>query len=84
MSPKYDAAFADGLALYVRTYSRMRAADDQMMTVEEIIGGLVSVIVTAIGQIEDGQYRARLVEATHRSLADCIARRGVPTSEAIN
>lgn len=84
MTKRYDHAFADGLSLYTRTYSRMRAADGDTMSIEEIIGGLVSVIATAIEQVESVEYRRRLVEATHRALDERMAMPFVPTSSAIN
>ena len=81
---KYDSAFSDGLTLYVRTYSRMRADAAETMSIEEIIGGLVSVIATAIEQCPPGDYRRRLVAATHAALDERMAMPFTPTSEAIN
>lgn len=84
MTTKYDSAFSEGLTLYVRTYSRMRANAADTMSIEEIIIGLVSVIGTAIEQTPDGPYRLRLVAATHAALDERMAMPFTPTSEAIN
>lgn len=84
MSREPDAAFSDGLALYVRTYSRLRADASDVMSIEEIIGGLVSVIATAIEQVESREYRWRLVAATHKAFDERMLSTGAPASETVN
>lgn len=78
-----DTGYCDGLALYVRLYSRGRADAGAPMSMEEIIGGLVGVIATAIEQAPSASYRAKLIEATHRALNDRMIAAHV-TSETIN
>lgn len=84
MTAKYDPAFASGLTLYVKTYSQMRAAEDNTMSLEEIIGGLVSVISRAIEQVPPGDYRRRVIKATHDALDERMAEICIPTSEAVH
>lgn len=84
MTAKYDPAFANGLTLYVKTYSQMRAAEQATMSIEEIIGGLVSVIARAIEQVPPGDYRRRVIQATHNALDERMAEMCIPTSESLH
>ena len=79
-----DAAFIDGLTLYVRTYSLMRANGGDPMTIEEVIGGLVSVIGAAIEKGDGAAYRSHLIERTHEALNRRMMREAKPASGAVN
>jgi hypothetical protein len=79
----HDPNYATGLALYVRLYSAGRAEAGDSMTMEEVIGGLISVVASAIAQAPSAAHRAELIEATHRALDNRMISEPA-ASEAIN
>lgn len=60
--------FVDALALFVSVYTKERAKTDKM-TMEEVLGGLISVIAYAVEQCEPHQ-RGVVLEAVHKALDD--------------
>jgi hypothetical protein len=78
-----DPSFAAGLALFVRLYSAGRTDAGDSMTMEEVIGGLISVIASAIEQAPSAAHRAELIAATHRALDNRMIS-APAASEAIN
>lgn len=79
-TPGGDDPFASGIALYVQTYCRRQAANGTTLHVEQIIGALLSVVAFCIEHVPPGDYRRRIIAATHAALDDRINASSPPSN----
>jgi hypothetical protein len=64
--------FGDALAVFVSRYSVHRAAADNTITFEELVGGMLGVLAVTLEQLPEGP-RAKALKAVHEALDDRMA-----------
>lgn len=76
-------SFVDALATFVSYWTRLKHYNDETITFEELVGGLIGVLASAIEQCDEEQ-REQITEAVHRALDDRLQDPHGKAREALN
>ena len=75
--------FVDALATFLSYWTRLKYQQGDTISFEELVGGLIGVLASAIEQCDEEQ-REQITEAVHRALDDRLQDPHGKAHEALN